>query len=239
MLLINYSHIISQSNGGGEEVSGVGEGMEGVSRGGEGMEGVNGGGERQEGVSQGGEGMEGVSGGGEQQEGVSRGGEGMEGVNGGGEEVSGVGEGMDGVSEGEEGQEGVSRGGHTGEGIVEVNDSGGTAEGEGTVPPGPVVVSGHQDVEFRDVDWAEVEKVDEFCKTGCGCSMNCATNFSMKHFLLTRGNAQQMHRKELDMAIMGQVMAFTFAVKSLRTPQSTDTSSRGEKGTHLSSSTTV
>ena len=174
-------------NGGGGKVSGVGEGKEGVSRGGE----------RQEGVSRGGE----------QQEGVIRGGEGMEGVNGGGEEVSGVGEGMEGVSEGEEGQEGVSRGGYTGDGIMEVNDGGGTAEGEGTVPRGPVVVSGHQDVEFRDVDWAEVEKVDEFCKTGCGCSMNGATNFSMKHFLLTRGNA---HRKELDMAIMGQVMAFTF-----------------------------
>ena len=58
------------------------------------------------------------------------------------------------------------------------------------------VMVGHQ-VVFRDIYLADVEKVDEFCKTGCGCSMNCATNFSMKHFLLTRGNAQQMHRKEV------------------------------------------
>lgn len=167
----------------------------------EGMEGVNGG---EEEVSGGGEGMEGVSGGGEEQEGVCRpGGEGME-------RVSGGEEGQKRVCWGEEGQEGVSQGGHTGEGIVEVSDGGGTAEREGAVARGRVVVSGHQDVEFRDIDLADVEKVDEFCKTGCGCSMNCATNFSMKHFLLTRGNAQQMHRKELDMAIMGQVMAFTF-----------------------------
>ena len=40
--------------------------------------------------------------------------------------------------------------------------------------------------------------------------MKCATQFSLKHFLSTRANAQQMSRNDLDMAIMGQVMAFTF-----------------------------
>lgn len=40
--------------------------------------------------------------------------------------------------------------------------------------------------------------------------MNCVTQFSMKHFLMTCATAQQMHRKELDMAIMGQVMTFIF-----------------------------
>ena len=111
---------------------------------------------------------------------------------------------MEGVSGGEEGQDRVSQGGHTGEGIVE---GGETAKDEERVAHGTVAVSGHQDVEFRDID---VEKVDVFCRTGCGSSINYATNFLMMHFLLTRGNAQQMHRKELDMAIMGQVMAFTF-----------------------------
>ena len=204
---------VSASGEGMEGVSASGEGMEGVNESGEGMEGVSGGGEGQEGVSGGGEEQEGVSGGGKEQEGVSGGGEEQEGVSGGGKEqegVSGGGEGQEGVNGGGEGQEGVSGGGDTGEGMVEDNEGGGTAEDEGTVAHGPVVVSGHHNVEFRDIDFADVEKVDEFCKTGCGCSMNCERNFSMKHFLLTRGNAQQMHRKELDMAIMGQIMAFTF-----------------------------
>ena len=50
----------------------------------------------------------------------------------------------------------------------------------------------------------------EFCRGGCGCSTNCASAFTQKHYLATRGNAQQLERKELDMAVMGQVMAFTF-----------------------------
>ena len=52
-----------------------------------------------------------------------------------------------------------------------------------------------------------MEKVEEFCRGGCGCSTNCASAFTQKHYLATRGNAQQLERKELDMAVMGQVMA--------------------------------
>ena len=63
---------------------------------------------------------------------------------------------------------------------------------------------------FRDLDLAEQQKVEEFCQSGCGCSMNCAAQFSVTHFLLARANAQQLQRKELDMVLMGQVMAFTF-----------------------------
>ena len=61
----------------------------------------------------------------------------------------------------------------------------------------------HVPTEFREIDFRDVEKVKEFCRGGCGCSTNCASAF-------TRGNAQQLERKELDMAVMGQVMAFTF-----------------------------
>ena len=56
-------------------------------------------------------------------------------------------------------------------------------------------------MEFRDVD---------IRATGCGCAMNCFTQFTMKHYLATRANTQQLHRKELDMVLMEQLMAFTF-----------------------------
>ena len=74
------------------------------------------------------------------------------------------------------------------------------------------VLTGVEEVEmeFRDIDLEEQHIVEEFCRNGCGCSMNCVTQFSLKHLLLARANASQMHRSELDMAIMGQVMAFTF-----------------------------
>ena len=68
----------------------------------------------------------------------------------------------------------------------------------------------HIPTEFREIDFREVEKVEELCRGGCGCSTNCASAFTKKHYLATRANAQQLERKELDMAVMGQVMAFTF-----------------------------
>ena len=68
----------------------------------------------------------------------------------------------------------------------------------------------HIPTEFREIDFREVEKVEEFCRGGCGCSTNCASAFTKKHYLATRANAQQLERKELDMVVMGQVMAFTF-----------------------------
>ena len=68
----------------------------------------------------------------------------------------------------------------------------------------------HVPTEFREIDFREVEKVEEFCRGGCGCSTNCASAFTKKHYLATRANAQQLERKELDMVVMGQVMAFTF-----------------------------
>ena len=65
--------------------------------------------------------------------------------------------------------------------------------------------------EFCDIDQREVEKVEEFCRKGCGCSLNCAANYTWRHYLATRSNAQQMNRSKLDMAVMGEVMAFTFS----------------------------
>ena len=93
-------------------------------------------------------------------------------------------------------------------GPAETSHSGLTGGGE----EGLEVLTGVEevDMEFRDIDLEEQHVVEEFCRNGCGCSMNCVTQFSLKHLLLARANANQMHRSELDMAIMGQVMAFTF-----------------------------
>ena len=63
--------------------------------------------------------------------------------------------------------------------------------------------------EQRAIDLAEVSTVKEFCSRGCGCAMACTLKFSLQHIELTRANAAQLSRGELDMAIMGQVMAFT------------------------------
>ena len=65
---------------------------------------------------------------------------------------------------------------------------------------GPVV-SGSVPTEFRDVDIRDMQKVREFCTTGCGCAMNCFTQFTMKHYLATRANTQQLDRKELDVVL--------------------------------------
>ena len=51
---------------------------------------------------------------------------------------------------------------------------------------------------FRDIDLQDLHKVEEFCKIGCGCSAKCSMQFSIKHYLQARADAQQMHRKELD-----------------------------------------
>ena len=80
---------------------------------------------------------------------------------------------------------------------------------------GQEVVNGHNggepvNIDFREMDYGDRAKVNDFCRNRCGCSVNFAMQFSVKHYLLTRFNAQQMHQKELDMALMGKVMAFTF-----------------------------
>ena len=113
------------------------------------------------------------------------------------EEGDNMGEGV-GTAEGDNMGEGVgtAEGDNMGEGV-------GTEEGDNRV-------EGGVHPQFRDIDHQDVEKVEDFRRNGCGCSLNCSSNFSLKHYLSTRSDAQQMQRSDLDMVLMGQVMAFTY-----------------------------
>ena len=72
------------------------------------------------------------------------------------------------------------------------------AQVSGTVDvSGQEVANGHSggepvNIDFREMDYEDRVKVVVFCRNGCGCSVNCAMQFSMKHYLLTHFNAQQM-----------------------------------------------
>ena len=94
------------------------------------------------------------------------------------------------------------------------------------------VLTGVEEVEmeFRDIDLEEQHVVEEFCRNGCGCSMDCVTQFSLKHFLLARANANQMHRNELDMASSWAKSWHSLSVaKSHRTSPGTDTGPNRER----------
>ena len=67
--------------------------------------------------------------------------------------------------------------------------------------------------EKRSVDEEEERKLAEFCATGCGCRLvngtACSLQFSLEHFATMRGHAAELSWNELNMAVMGQVMAQT------------------------------
>ena len=62
--------------------------------------------------------------------------------------------------------------------------------------------------------------------------MRCSTKFSVKHYL-ARANSQQLDRKELDMAVMGQVMAFTFCNQLQNTTQYRHRPKQRERNTSM------
>ena len=68
-------------------------------------------------------------------------------------------------------------------------------------------------IEPQTIDVDEEAAVTRFMTTGCGChkgahSQACTTQFSHEHVLSVRAACAELARSELDMAIMGQLMAF-------------------------------
>jgi len=59
------------------------------------------------------------------------------------------------------------------------------------------------------LDKDEERKVLEFVVNGCGCTQKCSALFSIEHYQAARANATEMSWNELNMAVMGQVMALT------------------------------
>ena len=69
------------------------------------------------------------------------------------------------------------------------------------------------EIEHRDVDRDEKAKVEKSCADGCGYTLAnkrpCSSQFSVKQFQEMRGNAAELSWGELNMAVMGQIMALT------------------------------
>ena len=64
-------------------------------------------------------------------------------------------------------------------------------------------------LEFRAIDLEEESKIDHFYSTTCGCLKACIKQFTREHVRLTRANVAQLSRSDLDMVLLGQVMAST------------------------------
>ena len=76
------------------------------------------------------------------------------------------------------------------------------------------VIAGETDVgiEERQVDIDERAMVMAMLKSTCGCkkglsSQPCSTQFSADHLMSFRSSCSELSRSELDMVVMGQLMA--------------------------------
>ena len=58
-------------------------------------------------------------------------------------------------------------------------------------------------------DLAEEDLVSKFMSTGCGCVKRCSKQFSLEYVRSVRRQCTEQERAELDMAILGQLMAST------------------------------
>ena len=65
------------------------------------------------------------------------------------------------------------------------------------------------DVEKREIDVKEEERVLLFSTEGCGCHKLCWKQFSAEHYGEMRNNMAQLEHDALDLVIMGQKMAGT------------------------------
>ena len=62
-------------------------------------------------------------------------------------------------------------------------------------------------VELCSIDIEEEEEVELFISTGCSCSTNCSSQFSCEYIREMRSSCLSLTCNELDMAILGQLMA--------------------------------
>ena len=86
-------------------------------------------------------------------------------------------------------------------------------------------------VTMRDVDTEEDDLVKTFVERGCGCDVGpkkspCSRLFPADHFLSVRGAMAEMTHDELDMFIMGQIMASCFQSSTLQGHHSTSPTER-------------
>ena len=73
-----------------------------------------------------------------------------------------------------------------------------------------------------------VPKMRLFMATGCGCAKQCSKQFSQEYMTSVRGACEELTHGELDMAILGQLMASqTLAPQSPLLQDITRLSSRG------------
>ena len=81
--------------------------------------------------------------------------------------------------------------------------------------PGVCTRSDTVSVEAWTTDLQEARTVDEFCASGCGCMLvkggSCSFQFSKEYYVSARANVAELSWNELNMAVMGQVMALTYS----------------------------
>ena len=89
----------------------------------------------------------------------------------------------------------------------------GRGVGEGEVVEGEEVVASSTHLEQRPIDAEEERKISEFMESGCGCTMwkkgPCSRMFSREHYQTVRGDAAALSWNELNMTVMGEIMAPT------------------------------
>ena len=71
-----------------------------------------------------------------------------------------------------------------------------------------------------DTDTQESQLISTFMSFGCGCSKRCSSQFSTEHVISVRASCAELSNSELDMAILGQLMA------SVNTSQAVSTAGR-------------
>lgn len=57
--------------------------------------------------------------------------------------------------------------------------------------------------------------MDEFCASGCGCMLvkggSCSFQFNKEYYVSARANVAELNWNELNMAVVGEVMALTYS----------------------------